>query len=112
MAPLANKIPGFYYDAEKNRYFPLPHPSGASQRRAPGTSASRPLTASLSIPLSSRSPQQLNGAGASQVKQNISDIIPNRVMRMSTLHPSFNSRQKYRQCVKINVVAGRNFYAH
>lgn len=35
MAPLAKELPGFYYDAEKNRYFPLPPAVPPSSSGAP-----------------------------------------------------------------------------
>jgi len=116
MAPLAKELPGFYYDAEKNRYFPLPPSRSASQQWSASTSTSE---LSLRSPLD-RSPatirnkrkhrhlldysglsQILDSPRDSQIQGAIPDIARNSVTRMSMLHPSFNARQKHRQYVNV-----------
>src|ERR1700733_7143742 len=116
MAPLAKELPGFYYDTEKNRYFPLSPSRSASQRWSASTSNSK-LSRPSPSPLD-RSPttirnkrkrrhlldysglsQILGSPRDSQIQGAIPNVARNSVTRMSMLHPSFNARQKHRQCV-------------
>ena len=131
MAPLSKELPGFYYDAEKNRYFPLARSRNASQRWTPGVSPSQSSVsvASSSGTLSGRS----SGAPSRRKRRHLSDrsrssqtpgdpklkegegasnVAPNHVIRMSMLHPSFKSRQRYHQCVYVNVVINPEYHMY
>ena len=102
MVWLVAELPGFYYDPEKNRYFPIRGPiPGAATRRPPPPPPPTPPPAQGCSRKRARRPElllarEMYGGGV---------IISNKTTRST-----FKQQCQYAQASQPMVIAGASFY--
>ncbi|GJN24257.1 hypothetical protein PR202_gb11988 [Eleusine coracana subsp. coracana] len=104
---LVAELPGFYYDPEKNRYFPIRGPiPGAAVRRAP-----------LPPPTPATPPPAVDPAGCSRKRARRPELLSARemygggvIVSNKRTNSTFKQQYQYAQASQPTVIAGAPLY--